>query len=237
MKKFKVLAVIMVLMFVAGTVFAATPSTLKRQAWHAEQKFKKGIKVGDNDEYVVDADGNLTSAGGETPERSEDISIWDLALKDSGIESLGTTKPGYVYDPQSPSLVWLDDTYASPALKTLKLPEDYLSGLGYRLLITETGDSSNGGYKAPNSSPGYVEYTIYIHSDGNLADSVGYAQTAVRLSGITGVLHELDLPIILSDTTVLTASNTWVTLEFGRGSDSINAQWVHGVQMYYTPEY
>ena len=40
MKKFKVLTMLFALIFMAGSVFAATPSTLKRQAWNAEQKFK-----------------------------------------------------------------------------------------------------------------------------------------------------------------------------------------------------
>ncbi|KKK62140.1 hypothetical protein LCGC14_3007310 [marine sediment metagenome] len=256
-KKSRVLAVMAVVFMV---VIAATPSTLKRQVWNAVQFFKHGIYVGTTNQFQVDSvgnidtsggldvsdgnfvvdktTGNITAAGGETPERSVDISIWDLAVENTEIGRLYATKPGYVYDAQSPALVWLDDTYTSPALKTLKVPENYLSGIGYRLFISETGGESNGGYEAPNSSPGYVDYTVYVHSDGNLVDATGYPQTAVRLDFPTGVLHELDLPVtFLSDTAVLSASDTWVTLDFGRSIDSINAQWVHGAQMYYTPEY
>jgi len=43
MKKFKVLSICMALVLMAGLVFAATPSTLKKNVWKAEQVFKKGI--------------------------------------------------------------------------------------------------------------------------------------------------------------------------------------------------
>ena len=47
MKKFKVLSIFMALFFFAGFTLAATPSTLKKNVWRAEQTFKHGIKVED----------------------------------------------------------------------------------------------------------------------------------------------------------------------------------------------
>jgi len=47
MKKLKILAVFMSILLIAGSVYAASPSTLKKNVWNAEQVFKQGITAED----------------------------------------------------------------------------------------------------------------------------------------------------------------------------------------------
>ena len=284
MFKSKKLRVLTVMVFVAIFAIAATPSTLKRQVWNALQYFKHGIFVGTTNQlsinssgdidtsggldvadgnFVVNATtGNVTTAGGETPERSRDLNIDDFTAIGGAFARRGNkgsslyasnspiltasqfTDPYFSSDPATPALVWKDDTVVTPALITFRIPEDYLSGGAIRLFASETGavsDTSVGTYRAANASGVKVDYDVYVNTEGTrfqTADDI-YNQTAVLVGGTPGRVEEVTLTITDgSDSLIDSTTDQWVTLRIWRNAgESTNALWVHGGEFYYTPQY
>ena len=280
-KKFKVLAAMAVVFMI---VIAATPSTLKRQVWNALQYFKHGIMVGTTNQFQVDSSGNVdssggldvsdgnfvvngttgnvTTAGGETPERKIDLNINDFSGVGGDIARRGNKSlelynthsplltasqfadPYFGFDSSSPAIVWKDDSVVTPELIVFRVPEDYLSGGGIRLFASETGavaDNSVGTYRAANASGVKVDYDVYVHTEGfrfQTADDV-YDQTAMLVGGTPGRVEEVELTMTDgSDSLIDSTTDQWITLRIWRNAgESTNALWIHGGEFYYTPQY
>jgi hypothetical protein len=133
-----------------------------------------------------------------------------------------STAPGLELDDKLNNVVWADGE-TSPIQTTFRVPGDYSSGGGFKLLATTSGATTDN----------MVDFDVYINSDGTAADTSADNQTPVLISATP---DEVSLIPSATDFSTLAAGH-WVTLRLWRedstslGTGDLE---VKGVTFYYT---
>uniref|UniRef100_A0A6M3IZ22 Uncharacterized protein n=1 Tax=viral metagenome TaxID=1070528 RepID=A0A6M3IZ22_9ZZZZ len=188
MKRFKYLIGLLAVMFLAGTVFAETPSTLKRNVWNAKQTFKHGVQVDGTDTCDINSPIDLTNATITATDKITATHIVnktdekDIPLNAFVADNAGTLALLAAYDLNhgAPGILMTDGILAinfasyfvaSPILAIVRMPADYVSGLEFRLLI------STGAVDA--RYPATLAWALSYNANGAVFDAASEYQTAV----------------------------------------------------------
>ena len=227
MKRFKVLSVIFLLMFLAGTSLAASPSTLKPNVWNADQTFNQGA-IFDGDVDLTDA--TITGTGTISATIIADVvryfqlPLMSFIIHDGTISlPSASTTPGIEVDDLIPALVWADGE-ATPVSITFRVPDDYASGGAFKVFATESD----------STSPNQIDFLVYVNKDALAADAAATDQTPAALDQNTATGSEVTLTVA-TDFSALAAGH-WVTLNIWRDdtADGTGDLEVKGVVFYYT---
>jgi len=234
MKKLKILAVFMSILLIAGSVYAASPSTLKRNVWDAKNVFNQEVEFDGNVEFdsTVDfTDATITATGLITATHIADVvRYFQLPLLGftsyaGGVISnvTSSTTPGLEIDNSYMALVWADSE-VSPATVTFRVPADYVSGGLFKVLATESAASTDN----------EIDFDVYINSSGTATDGSATNQTPVAIAAATSTPAEVTLTVA-TDFASLAAGN-WVTLRIWRDNTALGTadMQVRGVAFYYT---
>jgi len=186
MKKFKILAICMAVLFAAGLAFAETPSTLKRNVWKDKQTFKHGIQVDGTDNFDINSPINLDDATITATDKitathivnktdEKDIPLNAFMLDDSGtltdLAANTSVAPGLAKVDGIPAIYFASPYITSPILATIRMPADYVSGLEFRVLI------STGTWDAGNLAQ--LDWAVGYNNDGEIFDAASNPQTAI----------------------------------------------------------
>lgn len=192
MRKIKVLAILMLVLFMAGVAFGASPTTLKRNVWNAKQTFNQEAEFNGNVEFdsTVDfGDATVTGTGKISADmvanvvRYVELPLTGFTLEtDGGGSTVGTamvplsgsTAPGFELDDKMMNIVWADGE-TSPISCTFVVPGDYASGGAFYVITTESD----------STTPNQLDYDVYVNASGSAADSAATNQTPVAVAGDT----------------------------------------------------
>jgi len=230
MKKLKILAVFMSILLIAGSVYAASPSTLKRNVWDAKNVFNQEVEFDGNVEFdsTVDfTDATITATGLITATHIADVvryyQLPIVAVTVTGDAITASTAPGLEVDDLIPGIVWADGE-TTPVQITFRIPSDYSSGGLFKVLATESD----------STTPNQVDFSVYVNTSGVAADAAATNQTPVALAGTTSTPSEITLTVA-TDFAALAAGN-WVTLNIWRDDTATGTGdlEVKGIAFYYT---
>jgi len=231
MKKLKILAVFMSILLIAGSVYAASPSTLKRNVWDAKNVFNQEVEFDGNVEFdsTVDfTDATITATGLITATHIADVvRYFQLPLTgfitSDPLVITSTTNPGFSIQSSYPSLDWADGE-TTPALITFRVPSDYASGGLFKVLATESAASTDN----------EIDFDVYINKSGQGYDSSATGQTPVAIAADTTTPAEVTLTPATDFASL--AAGDWITLRIWRDDTAIGTadMQVRGVAFYYT---
>jgi len=230
MKKLKILAVFMSILLIVGSVYAASPSTLKRNVWDAKNVFNQEVEFDGNVEFdsTVDfTDATITATGLITATHIADvIRYFQLPLMSFTVQETvltASTTPGLEVDDLVPNIVWADGE-TSPIQISFRVPSDYASGGAFKVFATESD----------STTPNQVDFSVYVNSSGETIDSAASNQTPVALAGTAATPSEITLTVG-TDFSALAAGN-WVTLNVWRDNtaDGTGDLEIKGIAFYYT---
>jgi len=150
-----------------------------------------------------------------------------LPLAAAVVEASGpistSTVPGIEIDDLLPNIVWADGETSSAQI-TFRTPADYSSGGAFLVLATESD----------STTPNQIDFSVYVNSDGTVADSSASNQTPVALAGDTATPDEVTLTVATDFATL--AAGDWVTLNIWRDDTAAGTGdlEVKGLVFYYT---
>ena len=172
MKKFKILAICMAVLFAAGLAFAETPSTLKRNVWNAKQTFKHGVAV----EGSVEMDSGVVSST-EIADVTRSIPLQLGAAINkysvnaaSPIQNWQAGFPGLTASYGIPAILWASGENASIGWGFM-LPADYSSGLSFRMVASTNTQGS--------PTLWALRWALYVDAPGASIGSTPFSQASV----------------------------------------------------------
>ena len=222
--KRKILLILLCVCLVAAIAYAQKPRVMTA--------FPNGVWIGPNTDSEPSGIGTGTEdlyVGGtiyNTSERSFNLDLVSAFLDGTGVMGNdGTTAPGIAETDNVPAIVYADSSEQVKCQWTFRVPSDYSSGLGFRVLM-----SSSGGNAASQS----IDWAIWVNDDGVGFDAAAIAQTAVSPTTVTTTTNEVvTLTINAGGETALSAGS-FVTVDIWNAGTSASTTEIKGIQAYYT---
>ena len=231
-KSLNVLLYVFVLLLVVGLGYAAVTDLdgirLKAtgdETYQLEVQNSSGTQV-----FSVDSRGNTYVSGTLTAAaaRSIPLPIMSFVVQETAstvsiLTATTTTTPAHVNISNNVPVIKLGYGYTTPVSITFRVPNDYLSGGGFRLMANQSG----------TTTACTVDFDVYVNAAGSTMDGSATNQTPVTLTyaGTTPSLVQLSPA---TDFAALAAGD-WVTLRIWRGATTgTDALQVGDVSFFYT---
>jgi len=152
---------------------------------------------------------------------------FELPLNSAFIVGVGimgndaTTAPGVATTDNVPAIVWATSE-VTKIQWTFRVPADYSSGMGFRVLISS--DQASGALVG-------ADFQVYTNVDGSAFDAAATAETAVRgTEAALDTKNEL-ITLLIANSTL--AAGNWVTVDIWPDVAD-NTLEIKSVQAYYT---
>ncbi len=231
MRKFKVFAILVGLVFLASTAFAAVGVNAG------------GVYVGEATTInfppnSVTFDGSTITMGAEGRVR---LPITDFIAIDTDTNDLNATLditeyglPTLTLSSPGLALVW-DSAEESRVLATFRIPSDYSSGGNFRVFVDETPVTAT----TLLQSPSFIDFRVRVEADGIKWGTESAQHAAVSLSTDLGTPELVTLTVSTENVTF--AAGDVVSLELWRsatapgdgGVESTRSLYLYYVEFYY----
>lgn len=177
---------------------------------------------------TITATGKITATHIANPERTIHLPLAAAFIDGTGvIGNDGTTAPGLAETDNVPAIVYASSAETTKIQWTFKVPDDYVSGLGFRLLVSSS--NASGALMS-------VDWQLWINDDDTTFDAAAVVQDAV-----TGTIATLDASneelVFTMDATGAAAvsAGNYVTVDFFNAhTGATGTTEIKGVQAYYT---
>jgi hypothetical protein len=170
---------------------------------------------------VIDAT-NITNI-----ERSFELPLVAAFLDGTGvIGNDGTTAPGLAETDNIPAIVYASSGESTKLQWTFRLPSDYVSGMGFRALMSSSAATSTGQS---------IDWQLWVNDDDTTFDAAAVAQDAgAPTSATLNASNEVvTLNIDATGETALSAGSL-VTVDVWNAGTSDNTTEIKGLQCFYT---
>jgi len=129
-----------------------------------------------------------------------------------------------------PAIVYADSGETAHCQWTFRLPDNYSSGLGFRVLMS----SSSSTFPASHS----IDWQFFVNEDGVAFDAAAIAQDAVSPTeaGLAETNEVVTLVLDATGIAALTAAGTgaFLTIDIWNAGLTDNTTEIKGIQGYYT---
>ncbi len=151
------------------------------------------------------------------------LPLGSFNVSGSPIQMDGTSAPGMATHDSIPKIVWAT-TEVTPIQASFWVPP--LKGKNATLAFRINTSGSNA------TTPGTIDWQVWINLDGTAFDAAAVAQTAVAVAASTTLNDSIEL--IMNDTAVGQLQNGgWVTVDFWNTATGGGNMEVSGIQGYY----
>ncbi len=241
LKTRKTLSILLAVLFITTTAFASGIFNRDDQdiysgmwrIWKTFQ-FKTGSNLTMQSGSTLTLDSGMTFTGNNIIEASDIANLektFDLQLVAAFIDGTGvmgndaSTAPGMAETDNVPAIVWASSAEQTKVQWTFRRPTDYVSGLGFRILMSASATS------ALQS----IDWQLWINDDGTAFDAGAIAQDAVApASSDYDTKNEiLDLAIDATGESAISAGS-FITVDIWNAGTSDDTTEIKGIQAYYT---
>jgi len=176
--------------------------------------------------YFKDSAGTAANLNGK-PERGFNLPLVAAFIDGTGVMGNdGTTAPGMAETDSIPAIVYASSAETTKIQWTFRVPADYSTGLGFRILM-----SSDGASAASQS----IDWALWINADDTTFDAASIEQTAVAGTSATlDVSNELITLAVDATGEAAISAGVFVTVDIWNAGTSSNTTEIKGVQAYYT---
>lgn len=229
MKYKRILAIVMVMLFIAivgyaakGRLFTAFPNGL----WVAPTTNTATYADGAGDVYMS---GDLEVGGTvyAPTTRTFELPLVAAFIDGTGVMGNdGTTAPGMAETDNIPAIVYASSAEQTKVQWTFRVPADYSSGLGFRILMSSSVATSAGQS---------IDWQLWVNDDDTTFDAAAVAQDAV--SPTSSTLDASNEVITLSiDATgeAALSAGSFITVDIWNAGTSSATTEIKGIQAYYT---
>jgi len=193
---------------------------------NSEIEFISGSTLDLQSGATLNMDGTLDLASATVTlanSRTIDLNIVNGYIDGTGIIGAdGTTAPGIAEIDGIPAIVFADDE-VTPVQWTFRLPDDYSTALSFRVLASESSDTTNS----------EIDFAIWSNSDAAVFDAAKVDQTAVALADSAATNEVVTLTVDSTGLAQCTAGY-WITLELFNTTTGDGSLEIKGVQALYT---
>jgi hypothetical protein len=225
MKLKKILIIALSILFLAAIVYAARGrimTALPNGVWIGPNTdaTPSGMTTGEGDLYVS---GNIYNES----ERSFNLPLVAAFLDGTGvIGNDGTTAPGVAETDNIPAIVYASSAEQVKCQWTFRVPSDYSSGLGFRVLMSSSVAS-------PASQS--IDWEIWVNDSGTGFDAAAIAQDAVAPTS-TALDASNEVVTLTIDATgeAAISAGSFLTIDIWNAGTGDGTTEIKGIQAYYT---
>lgn len=219
--KISVIVSVLVLSILIGIAFAARYEVLTNTTFYV-----KTIRPLAPATYIT-----LTNE-----ERNRAIDLASLHIVGTGpMGADGTTAPGIAAGQVDgiPAVVYASSAEVASIGYTFRIPKDYLSGMGFRILVSSS-----------HASPVSLDWSIHVQEDGATFAADPYEQDEVGMGASyanIAVSNEVLVFDVNATVDALLSVGKWITVYFWNASDltagdnTARTTEIKGIDLYYTP--
>lgn len=223
MKYKKISIVLIAIMVVAVTVYAAAPrfmTAFPNGVWIGNTESTISETLGDGDLYV---EGTIYNVN----ERTFNLPLAAAFLDGTGVMGNdGTTAPGMAETDNVPAIVYASSAEQVKCQWSFRVPSDYSSGLGFRILMS----SSNSTIPASQS----IDWQLWVNDDGVAFDAAAIDQDAVSPTSTTFSASNEVVTLTIDATGESAISpGSFLTVDIWNAGTSDYTTEIKGIQAYY----
>ncbi len=230
LKTRKTLSILLAVLFIATTAFASgifnrDDQDIYSGVWRIwkQQRFMPTSTITLETGMTFTGNNIIDASDIADQERQMDLPLVAAFIDGTGIiGNDGTTAPGIAETDNIPAIVWASNE-VTPVQWTFRLPSTYSTGLGFRVLCSESSDTTNS----------TIGWQIWVNKDGIAFDAAAVAHTAVALANSASTNEVVALVVNATGLTQATAG-AWVTLDIWNTTTGNGSLEVKGVQEYHT---
>lgn len=224
MKKYFLIIVLMLLM--SALVFAEQPrdmTGLPNGIWVAPQTVTASNADGAGDVYI---NGVLEVNGTLYAPKTFDLPLVGAFLDGTGVMGNdGTTAPGMAEVDNVPAIVWASSAEQVKCQWTIRVPDDYISGLGFRILMSSSAATSTGQS---------IDWQFWVNDDDTTFDAAAISQDAVAPTSSTlNASNEVVTLTIDATGEAAISAGSFLTIDIWNAGTSDNTTEIKGIQGYY----
>ena len=223
------LAIVLVLATIAFAARQRIMTAFPNGLWVAPQTSTATYADGAGDMYLS---GDLEVGGTiygtiATSTRSFNLALTEAFLDGTGIiGNDGTTAPGVGETDNIPAIVYASSAESTKCQWTFRVPTDYSSGLGFRILMSSSNATSTGQS---------IDWQLWVNDDDVGFDAAAISQDAVSPTSSTlDASNELITLTMDATGEAALSAGSFVTVDIWNAGTSDNTTEIKGVQAIYT---